>query len=67
MAILTGMKAITGFLGLSEDTVLRQHRDVGLPIKKISGGIWQSTTEALEAFVRGEVEGGNNKREKKRR
>jgi len=46
---LRGLKAICGYLGKSEKTVLKLITSDGLPAAKIGGG-WESDTARLDAW-----------------
>jgi len=47
--ILNGMKAICGYLGRSEVTVINYHREFGLPIKKARGS-WMGSKKAIDRW-----------------
>ena len=49
--ILTGMKDIARHLGRSEATVLKLHREYGLPIKKIAGG-WIGHIDTIDEWAK---------------
>lgn len=50
--ILNGMKEICAFIGRSEATALKLHRENGMPIKKTTGG-WTAHRDALEQWWAG--------------
>lgn len=47
--IINGMKEICTFLGRSEATVIKLHRENELPIKKAGGG-WTAHRDVLERW-----------------
>lgn len=53
--IIKGMKAICQQVGASESTVLKWHRELGLPIRKGSKngdrGIWVGSKTKIDAWV----------------
>ncbi len=56
MAALSGMKAICGYMGRSESTMLDIIRDLDFPAKKIKG-IWESDTELADRWRVGQISG----------
>lgn len=58
MAGLTGMKAICEYMNRSESTVLMLIRDCDLPACKIGGGIWESDTDLIDDWRKGQITQG---------
>lgn len=56
MSALSGMKAICGYMGRSESTMLTIIRDLDFPAKKICG-IWESDTELADKWRVGQISG----------
>lgn len=56
MSALVGMKAICGYMGRSESTMLGIIRDLDFPAKKIYG-IWESDTELVDQWRVGQISG----------
>ena len=54
MAALSGMKAICGYMGRSESTMLAIIRDLDFPAKKICG-VWESDTELADKWRLGQI------------
>lgn len=50
MARLTGMKEICDYERKSDATVLMMIREKGYPAKKITGHIWESDTDLIDAW-----------------
>ncbi len=52
--LLVGMKAICGYIGVSEATALKYYREMGLPIRKGSKngdtGIWLGSKQKIDAW-----------------
>lgn len=52
--ILNGMKAICDYVGRSEPTVLKYHRELGMPIRKLPTegrkGPWQGSKRAIDKW-----------------
>ncbi|MBI9092916.1 MAG: hypothetical protein JEZ12_27180 [Desulfobacterium sp.] len=58
MSGLTGMKDICNYMSRSESTVLMLIRDCDLPACKIGGGIWESDTELIDDWRKGQITKG---------
>jgi len=57
--LLVGMKAICRFLGVSEPTALRMHRELDLPIKKSgTNGVWLGNRAKINEWSRDLAEAG---------
>ena len=54
--ILNGMKEICGYLRRSEATVIKYHRELGLPIKKAQGS-WMGSKKAIDKWNQDLVSG----------
>ena len=50
MTQLSGMKEICVYVRRSEATVLDWIRHLGLPAKKLNGGIWESDTNLIDEW-----------------
>ena len=65
MAGLAGIKEIAQHMRRSENTVLKWHREYGLPMCKI-GGTWESDTDLIDSWrrdlVRSQANGGGDNR-----
>lgn len=59
MSQLSGMKQICEYIRRSECTVLSLVRTEGFPAKKI-GGIWESDTELIDEWRKGNIVNGIN-------
>lgn len=64
MSGLTGMKEICRYMSRSEPTVLGFIRDCDLPAFKISGGIWESDTDLIDAWRKEQIIGGIQQKKK---
>ena len=53
--VLSGMKEICNFLGVSDKTALDWHKFRGMPIRK-EGGIWVGSRKKIEAWNRERIE-----------
>lgn len=55
--LLVGMKAICNYVGVSEITALKYHRELGLPMRKSSRngktGGWLSSKTRIDEWARG--------------
>lgn len=49
--ILNGMKEISAYVGKTEATVLKLHREYDLPMKKVAG-CWMSHAESIDNWLK---------------
>jgi hypothetical protein len=52
---LTGMMQIKDYFNYSETTILKLVRESDFPARKISGGIWESDTELIDAWRKDQI------------